>query len=65
MNVLRESLREPIVPSIAPIVHQVAGDRHEDTERDKVALSERMKPNSQEDGKTASSKVVREQAGAI
>lgn len=60
-----EKSREPIVPSIAPIAHKVAGNCHEETERDRVALSERMKPEPREDGKTASSKAVREQAGAI
>ena len=57
--------REPIVPSVAPIVHKAAGDHCEETGRDRVALSEWMKLKSREDSKTASSKAVREQAGAI
>ncbi len=38
------SVREPVVPSAEPNIPEVAGNGHEETECDTVALSVRMKP---------------------
>ena len=54
------------MPSVAPTVHKVVSNAHEETERDTVALSQNEKERQPRGScKTVSNDTVREQAKII